>query len=155
MFCYAGLDGAVLKLLWSHPLDPDADTLKIAGIDTSLGLKQVGGKRERYESLLRKFAIRQAEAVTAIRTALAVGDAATAAREAHFLKGVAATLGALSLSEAASNAETALKAGVGGEDALGSLSNSLSAVVEAIHSSLPGTRGTTLCFLRSLNLVFR
>ena len=128
MFCYAGLDGAVLKLLWSHPLDPDADTLKIAGIDTSLGLKQVGGKRERYESLLRKFAIRQAEAVTAIRTALAVGDAATAAREAHSLKGVAATLGALSLSEAASNAETALKAGVGVEHALGSLSNSLSAV---------------------------
>jgi HPt (histidine-containing phosphotransfer) domain-containing protein len=136
-------------------LDPDADTLKIAGIDTSLGLKQVGGKRERYESLLRKFAIRQAEAVTAIRTALAVGDAATAAREAHSLKGVAATLGALSLSEAASNAETALKAGVGVEHALGSLSNSLTAVVEAIHSSLPGTRGTTLCFLRSLNLVFR
>ena len=50
----------MLKPIWSHLLGLDTDTLKIAGIDTSLGLKQVGGKRERYESLLRKFAGRQA-----------------------------------------------------------------------------------------------
>ncbi len=127
----------MLKPLWSRPLGPDTDLLKIAGIDMSLGLKQVGGKRERYESLLRKFASRQAGTVTAIRAALAAGDAATAEREAHSLKGAAATLGALALSEAASNTETALKAGVGVEQALGSLSNSLGTVVEAIQSSLP------------------
>jgi len=118
-------------------LGPDTDLLKIAGIDMSLGLKQVGGKRERYESLLRKFASRQAGTVTAIRAALAAGDAASAEREAHSLKGAAATLGALALSEAASNTETALKAGVGVEQALGSLSLSLGTVVEAIQSSLP------------------
>jgi HPt (histidine-containing phosphotransfer) domain-containing protein len=127
----------MLKPLWSRPLGPDTDLLKIAGIDMSLGLKQVGGKRERYESLLRKFASRQAGTVTAIRAALAAGDAASAEREAHSLKGAAATLGALALSEAASNTETALKAGVGVEQALGSLSNSLGTVVEAIQSSLP------------------
>jgi HPt (histidine-containing phosphotransfer) domain-containing protein len=127
----------MLKPLWSRPLGPDTDLLKIAGIDMSLGLKQVGGKRERYESLLRKFASRQAGTVTAIRAALAAGDAASAEREAHSLKGAAATLGALALSEAASNTETALKAGVGVEQALGSLSLSLGTVVEAIQSSLP------------------
>ena len=52
----------------------DTDTLKIAGIDTSLGLKQVGGKRERYESLLRKFAGRQAGSAKVIQDALSVGD---------------------------------------------------------------------------------
>ena len=31
------------------------DTLNIAGIDAHFGLKSVGGKRERYETLLRKF----------------------------------------------------------------------------------------------------
>ena len=117
-------------------MDPETDLFKIAGIDTSLGLKQVGGKRERYESLLRKFASRQAGSVAAIRAALAGGDA-EAAREAHSLKGVAATLGALALSEAASNAETALKTGAGVEETLRLLSNSLGTIVEAIRSSLP------------------
>ena len=91
-------------------MGPDTDTLKIAGIDTSLGLKQVGGKRERYESLLRKFASRQAGTVTAIRAALAAGDAATAERDAHSLKGVASTLGATALAEQAAKVETAIKA---------------------------------------------
>lgn len=118
-------------------MDPDTDSLKIAGIDTSLGLKQVGGKRERYESLLRKFAGRQVGAITAIRTALAAGDVETAQREVHSLKGASATLGALALSEAASNAETALKAGIRVEGALRSLEDALSTLVAAIHSSLP------------------
>ena len=34
---------------WSHHLGPDSAALNIAGIDTSLGLKNTGGKRERYE----------------------------------------------------------------------------------------------------------
>lgn len=117
-------------------MDPDTESLQIAGIDTKLGLKQVGGKSERYEALLRKFASRQAGAVTAISAAIAAGDAETAKRGAHSLKGAAATLGALALSEAASYAETALKSGVGVEEALRSLSNSLDTVVEAIQSSL-------------------
>ena len=41
-------------------MGPDSTALNIAGIDTALGLKSIGGKRERYESLLRKFAERQA-----------------------------------------------------------------------------------------------
>jgi two-component system, sensor histidine kinase and response regulator len=127
----------VLEPRWSHLLEPETDLFKIAGIDTSLGLKQVGGKRERYESLLRKFASRQAGSVAAIRAALAGGDAEAAAREAHSLKGVAATLGALALSEAASNAETALKTGAGVEETLRLLSNCLGTIVEAIRSSLP------------------
>jgi HPt (histidine-containing phosphotransfer) domain-containing protein len=118
-------------------LNPDTDPLKIAGIDTSLGLRQVGGKRERYESLLRKFAGRQAGSVKAIRDALSVGDASTAEREAHSLKGVASTLGATALAEQAARVETAIKTGQNVDEAIESLSRALVAVMEAIQSTLP------------------
>ena len=118
-------------------MNPDAGALSIAGIDTESALRRIGGKRERYESLLRKFAKQQAGAVEEIRTALAAGDAATAERGAHSLKGAAATLGATTLAEAAEKTETAVKAGRGVEDALKSLSASLVAVVKAISAALP------------------
>jgi two-component system sensor histidine kinase/response regulator len=51
--------------------------LDIPGIDVRAGLKRTGGNLERYESLLRKFAEQQANAVEASRAALAAGDAAT------------------------------------------------------------------------------
>jgi len=125
------------KLRWSHPLDPDSDTLKIAGIDTSLGLKSIGGKRERYVSLLHKFAAKQAEAAEAIRAALAAGDVSAAEREAHSLKGSASTLGATALAEHAAKVETAIKTGQSVDEALGSLSHSLVAVMKAIRTALP------------------
>ena len=116
-------------------MGPDAP--EIAGIDMHLGLKSVGGKRERYESLLRKFAGRQAGAVEAIRAALSVGDTSTAERDAHSLKGAASTLGATALAEHAALAETAIKTGQSADEALDSLSQSLATVVEAIHAALP------------------
>jgi HPt (histidine-containing phosphotransfer) domain-containing protein len=118
-------------------LDPDTDPLLIAGIDTNLGLKRIGGKRERYESLLRKFAGKQAGAVEAIRAAFSVGDSSTAEREAHSLKGAASTLGATALAENAAKAEAAVKTGHGIDEALESLSHSLVAVVMAIRAALP------------------
>ncbi len=67
--------------------------------------------------LLRKFAEQQAGTIAAIRGALSTGDAATAERAAHSLKGAAGTLGAHALSEAAAKAETAVKTGHGVDDA--------------------------------------
>ena len=118
-------------------MDPDSAAPKIAGIDTGLGLKQIGGKRDRYESLLRKFAAKQAEAAETIRIALSVGDTSTAEREAHSLKGSASTLGATALAEHAAKVETAIKTGQSVDEALGSLSHSLVAVVKAIRTALP------------------
>lgn len=118
-------------------MDPDTDALLIAGIDANLGLKRIGGKRERYESLLRKFAGKQAGTVEAIRAAFSVGDASTAEREAHSLKGAASTLGAADLAEHAAKVETAIKTGQSVDEALASLSHSLVAVVEAIRAALP------------------
>jgi signal transduction histidine kinase/DNA-binding response OmpR family regulator len=115
----------------------DADTPEIAGIDTRSALKRTGGNRKRYEGLLRKFAEQQAAAVQEIRAAMAAGDAATAQRAAHSLKGAAGNLGASALAEAAAKAETALTTGQGVEFALESLARSLDTAVEAIRTALP------------------
>src|SRR4029078_12989664 len=95
---------------------------EIDGIDVKSALKRTGGNRKRYETLLRRFAQQQVGTVDGIRKALALGDAATAERAAHSLKGAAGTLGAVALSEAAAKTETAIKAGQGIDTALSSLS---------------------------------
>jgi len=114
------------------------DGLAIEGIDTEAALKRLGGKRERYEALLRKFADKQANTVVVVRAALATGDLAAAELEVHSLKGAAASLGAVGLSDAASAAETALRAGTGIDAALETLAASLDGAVKAIHARLPG-----------------
>ena len=124
-------------LRWSHPLGLDDNALNIAGIDTALGLKSTGGKRERYESLLRKFAERQAGTAEAIRGALSVGAASTAGREAHSLKGAASTLGVTALAKHAADVEIAIMTGQNVDEALESLSHSLVAVVKTIRAAFP------------------
>jgi two-component system, sensor histidine kinase and response regulator len=111
--------------------------LDIRGIEVRAGLKRIGGNRKRYETLLRKFAEQQADVVEAMRAALSVGDAATAERAAHSLKGAAGTLGAVSLAEVAAGAETAIKTGGGVPEALMALSLSLDPVLAAIRAALP------------------
>jgi PAS domain S-box-containing protein len=111
--------------------------LVIPGIDVRSGLKRTGGHRQRYETLLRKFAEQQLDAAEAMQAALTKGDAATAERTAHSLKGAAGTLGAVSLSEAAASAETAIKTGRGVDAALKSLSFALDPVLAAIRKALP------------------
>ena len=111
--------------------------LNIAGIDVTTALKRTGGNRMRYETLLRRFAHQQKNAVEAIRQSLSSGDAATAERASHSLKGAAGTLGAMALSHAAAKAETAIRDGLGIDPALTALSNSLADVLNAIQDALP------------------
>jgi two-component system, sensor histidine kinase and response regulator len=116
--------------------DPDP-VLKRAGIDTDSGVRRIGGKRDRYYLLLRKFAAREAQAVEVIRSAIATGDTSTAERTAHSLKGAASTLGVNALAAVAAGAETALKAGRSLDEELDSLARSLRSVVEAVRTALP------------------
>ena len=111
--------------------------LDIDGIDVESALKRTGGNRKRYEALLRRFAQQQAGTVDEIRNSLSMGDAATAERAAHSLKGAAGTLGAMSLSEAASRAEAAIKTGQGIDTELTALSADLGGAVQAIRTALP------------------
>jgi two-component system sensor histidine kinase/response regulator len=116
---------------------PDADTLQIAGIDTRSALKRMGGNRVRYESLLKRFAESQARTVEEIRAALGAGDASTAERVSHSLKGAAGNLGASAVANAAAEAEGAVKSGKDPDAALDSLALSLRDVIAAIQLALP------------------
>lgn len=115
---------------------PNDEPLRIDGIDTNAGLKRLGGKRERYQSLLRKFAARQAGTIDSIRASLSCGDIAAAERDAHSLKGSAATLGADILAEEAAKAEAAIKSGREVDAALSSLSQSLDGLIAKIRAVL-------------------
>jgi HPt (histidine-containing phosphotransfer) domain-containing protein len=72
-----------------------------------------------------------------MRRALFEGDAAAAEREAHSLKGAAATLGAAALAEAAATAEVAIRTGQRVEEALAALSRALDPVIQGITAGLP------------------
>ncbi len=95
-----------------RPLADDAQAAviphNIAGLDTRLGLQRLAGKRALYLSALRRFA--QSQQDTAQQIALALGeDPARAQRLVHTLKGLAGTVGASPLQEAASQLEDAMR----------------------------------------------
>jgi CheY-like chemotaxis protein len=115
---------------------PSAE-LQVPGIDVAAGLKRTGGNQRRYEILLRKFAEQQSGTIETIQSALVSGDAATAERAAHSLKGAAGTLGANALSEAAAKAETAIKKRQGVEAAVQGLTVQLEGLLAAMRSALP------------------
>jgi signal transduction histidine kinase/DNA-binding response OmpR family regulator/HPt (histidine-containing phosphotransfer) domain-containing protein len=118
---------------------PPADSapLEIPGIDTQTALKRTGGNRQRYVSLLRRFADSQVGAVGEIHAALKAQDSATAQRIAHSLKGAAANLGANALATAAGGAEVAIKTHNEVEPALVEMERTLFAAVAAIQKTLP------------------
>jgi len=72
-------------------------------------LARLSGHRTLYAQMARMFAQEQGDSVRHLREALRQGDRLEAARTAHTLKGVAATLGAEALSAISSQLERALK----------------------------------------------
>ncbi|MGE5469159.1 MAG: response regulator, partial [Bacteroidota bacterium] len=130
----ARLDGVALPKAANQASEPE---LVIPGIDVRAGLRRTGGNRKRYEALLRKFADQQAGTIDTMRAAFSIGDAGAAERAAHSLKGAAGTLGAVSLSETAAIAESAVRTKDGIESALSSLARSLATVLQAIGTALP------------------
>lgn len=73
----------------------------LPGIDKADGLKRMMNKPALYEKILRDFHARLHDAPQVIRAMLAGGDFSSAERNAHSLKGLAGTIGALGLQEAA------------------------------------------------------
>jgi two-component system sensor histidine kinase/response regulator len=104
---------------WTHrntPPNADAATgIRHANdtpsvLDADSAMARMGGKKL-YLSMLGKFLPSQGQAVQSIQDALANDDRTTAERLAHTLKGVAASVGAISLEESASRLEQAIRAG--------------------------------------------
>ena len=114
-----------------------SDTLSIPGIDTAIALKRTGGNRNRYESLLQRFAASEAHTVCDIRSALTADDSSTAQRLAHSLKGAAANLGADRLADAAAKAEFAINSNSDVDARLTTLSTILDFTISAICEAIP------------------
>lgn len=81
----------------------------VAGLDISLGLRRVGGNRELYLSLLRKFVVSFGDAGNAVSADIQNGRNAEAIRRLHSLKSVAGSVGAGELRAAADDLEKALR----------------------------------------------
>ena len=84
------------------------DIEKIVEIDTVKGLKYADGNLTTYIKLLMKFAERHNTDVEHVRNYMYGGHLDDARRQAHTLKAVAATIGALALSQLAANLEDTL-----------------------------------------------
>jgi HPt (histidine-containing phosphotransfer) domain-containing protein len=128
----------------SSPATDASDLPVISGIDTVTALKRTGGNRKRYESLLRRFAESESDAIFQVRAALAANDSATARRLVHSMKGASANLGADGLAELAAKAETAILCNDRVDTALNALSDSLNAIIGAIRTALPSESVATL-----------
>jgi PAS domain S-box-containing protein len=81
----------------------------VDGLDMQAGLRRALGRASLYRQLLTKFLRGQRGVPEAIDQALQAGDALTAERLAHTLKGVAGTIGATPLQQVAAELELAVR----------------------------------------------
>ena len=82
----------------------------IPGLDMAQGLRHAMGRPALYADMLHRFVQNQAHTAATIAQAWAGSDMALALRQAHTLRGLAATIGAAALQESAAQLEDALRA---------------------------------------------
>ena len=102
-------------------------------------LDRLAGDAALLQHLIRRFGETQADSVERIRQALAGDDRASAARIAHTLKGLAATIGAAQLAEQAAALEQQLRQPqhAPAPTAVAALEQTLERLLEDIHHALP------------------
>jgi signal transduction histidine kinase/DNA-binding response OmpR family regulator/HAMP domain-containing protein len=92
------------------PSVSDPDILSdIPELEVNNTLIRMGGNIKLLQKLICRFSETQADAVVRIKEALAMDNIETAMREAHTLKSLAGTIGAVSMAEKAQIVETMLK----------------------------------------------
>lgn len=109
----------------------------IPGFNVPLALRQLGNNLKLYDKLLDRFQSSYESAAQEIAESVASGDHETAERSAHTLKGLAGSLGAASLQEAAARLEKACReheSGSAYEDALAAFGQELAAVIAGIRA---------------------
>ncbi|MFM6987179.1 MAG: response regulator [Arenimonas sp.] len=129
-------------------LPPEAPPAPPASLDLALGMARMGGKASLYHKILAQFRERQSDAPLKIREALAAGDADTARRIAHTLKGLSGNIGATGLQKACESIDARIRVGDTGGDFPGRLSemaSQLDAVMAAAQRYLQdaGSGGAT------------
>ena len=96
-----------------EPLPPGLAA--VPGVNMRLGMRSLGGNRQRYLALLRDLADSHQGDGARVRELLAGGAGAAAQQLAHGLKGVAGTLGAVRIQALAGGLDGLLREGGGGE----------------------------------------
>jgi PAS domain S-box-containing protein len=91
------------------PPDQEGNGQAPPAFDSAQGLRRAGGDAALYQHLVERFAARYRHFAETYGAAQAVEDSEERARQVHTLKGLAATLGAQSLSAAAADLEKALR----------------------------------------------
>jgi signal transduction histidine kinase/CheY-like chemotaxis protein len=102
--------------------------LRLDSVDIKAGLHRVMGREDRYLALLHSFAATEASVLERIALALVQGQTDAAIRMAHTLKGLAGTIGATTLQQAAQALELAITQG-GVDAALDTVQNRLDDVL--------------------------
>lgn len=108
--------------------------LVIEGLDVRDGMARTLGNRDFYMEMLARFRDSQRDAVSTIREALTL-NRASAERLAHSLKGTAALLGAIPVSQLAERLEFDIRRGVQ-TDVLQPLLDELEDTLNALHQSI-------------------
>lgn len=111
---------------------------EIDGVDTTEGIKRIGGNKKLYIKLLRKFYNTNLNFEIEIRGSVEKNETELSLRLIHTLKGVAGNLGAKELYLSAKELETDLKdnSGENFENLLSATMNSLNKILEAINSNV-------------------
>ncbi len=114
-------------------------------LDLGHALTQMGGSEALLHKMLQRFVGEQASVMERIIQAYDAGDQTTAHRLAHTLKGIAGSLSATALQEAAATLETALESGAVPthiEKLFFNADTALQAVLDYIKQSLEATHAT-------------
>jgi signal transduction histidine kinase/DNA-binding response OmpR family regulator len=96
----------------------EEDLPDLPGIDLHTGLQNADGRLGLYRRLLQRFHDSEGDFAIRFRAAMENGDSESAVRQAHTLKGVAATIGAHELQSAAATLEQSAADGEGLDAAL-------------------------------------
>jgi PAS domain S-box-containing protein len=122
---------------------PQATLPRLPGLNLEDGLRRVLGKTRLYRDLLEKFLSNQADALPALRAALAADDRTQIVRLAHTLKGVAGNIGATAVADCAARLESICRAPQDAEaDAEEvTLKTALTALEDALTPFMAGLRG--------------
>jgi two-component system sensor histidine kinase/response regulator len=112
----------------------------IAGLNTTLGLSRMMGKKPLYLAMLRRYLAGQQSVAQEMRRALAAGDTVTAERIAHTTKAVSGNIGATQVQERAGALESAMRERHSRSDIealLAELERPLGELLAALQARLP------------------
>jgi HPt (histidine-containing phosphotransfer) domain-containing protein len=133
-----GASGPVAGSVSPSTVAARADGGTVEGVDIAGSLRRLGLEYDTFRRMLVKFADGQGPTLDALRSAVAAGDGAAAARHAHAIAGASGNLGAEALHVAAKALE---REGRAGGDRLAELLAELEQRAAVVFSSIDGLRG--------------